>query len=100
MSGRRAPSLQLTIDEWRVSRRLGGRETGAFSELSLFIDAVDNAELTRFFRRHEVIAVERLFHALIGLARMLHVDFVQTPLGSDDVFGVAFDVRGLAAEAA
>src|SRR5262249_31409244 len=75
------------------------RPREAFWQLTLFIDAVDDAEGLRLLGGHEVIAIQGALDAIIRLPRMLYVDFVEPALGGDDVLGVAFDVRSLAAEA-
>src|SRR5271165_1165095 len=48
------------------------------------VDVIDDAEGLRFFRRHEIVAVERALHHLDRLAGVLGVELVQAALGLDD----------------
>src|SRR5690554_4633804 len=72
----------------------------SFHRLAVGDDPVDETELLRLFGGHEMIAVERLLDRFVILARMLDVHLVEAALQLDDVLRVAFDVRGLAGEAA
>ncbi len=76
----------------RLARRLVRRP--------LVNDVVDQSEGLGCIRRHEIVALQRVFHGVEGLAGVLHIDFIEALLQALDFLGVDQDVRHLALIAA
>src|ERR1700761_9753559 len=59
---------------------------------------VDEPECLRFFRRHEMIAVQRSFDGFVGLTGVMHVNLIESTLDLENILGVPLDIRGLTLE--